>query len=245
MIGFFGFTSSASEIRNLRLENVSLASSRNSASSSAGTLVGLSQGLITACYSTGSVSGGTGQIFSTGGLVGINSHGTITNSYSRVSVSGGSGGQSASNSNRTGGLVGRNEGRIENCYSASDVAGRTNRDEIGGLVGQNEATISSCYAAGAVSTGSTLNTAITGGLTGRDRGTVTDSYYDTETSGVASGTGAQTTAALQSPTSATGIYGSWDAAIWGFGTSSEYPVLRVDFDRDGSKDDDIARQRQT
>ena len=171
--------------------------------------------------------------------------GAISLCYSSVMVFG----ASISISRRsayTGGLVGNNFGTIENCYSASDVAGRTTHDSIGGLMGYNEGTISSCYAAGAVSTGSTLATAITGGLfASEDEGTVTDSYFDTETSGVASGTGAQATAALQSPTSATGIYGSWDAAIWGFGTSSEYPVLRVDFDRDGSKDDDIARQRQT
>ena len=46
----------------------------------------------------------------------------------------------------------------------------------------------------------------------------------------------QPTAALQSPTSATGIYENWDADLWDFGASSEYPVLRVDFDRDGSQD---------
>ena len=80
---------------------------------------------------------------------------------------------------------------------------------------------------------------------GRDeRGTVTGSYWDTRTSGHASGSpgSGRTTSQLQSPRSYGGIYGSWNVDIdeddiddepWDFGTSSQYPVLRADVDGDG------------
>ena len=61
------------------------------------------------------------------------------------------------------------------------------------------------------------------------------SYWDTLTSGQATsdhGTG-QTTAQLQAPTAATGIYADWDDDLWDFGLADEYPVLAVDFDGDG------------
>ena len=41
--------------------------------------------------------------------------------------------------------------------------------------------------------------------------TITASYWDSDASGIMSGGGSpQTTAALQSPTEATGIYADWD-----------------------------------
>ena len=38
----------------------------------------------------------------------------------------------------------------------------------------------------------------------------------------------KTTAELQAPTDATGIYASWNASWWDFGTSEQYPVLKVE-----------------
>ena len=66
-------------------------------------------------------------------------------------------------------------------------------------------------------------------------GTATASYWDTATSGQATsvaGTG-QMTSALQTPTSASGLYATWGAE-WDFGTASQYPVLKVDVDGDGT-----------
>ena len=88
-----------------------------------------------------------------------------------------------------------------------------------------------------------------GGLVGdNEGGTVTNSYWDTRTSGQGSGspgsgrtTSQLTTSQLQSPTSYSGIYGSWNVDIdedntndnpWTFGTSSQYPALRADMDGD-------------
>ncbi len=42
-----------------------------------------------------------------------------------------------------------------------------------------------------------------------------------------------TTTALQSPTGASGIYGTWSADKWHFGTNAQYPALAVDADGNG------------
>ena len=81
-----------------------------------------------------------------------------------------------------------------------------------------------------------------GGLVGVDttlNGVVTDSYWDSDVSGMISSAGgiAKTTAELQVPTTYTGIYANWENldtnldgisdtnTLWDFGTESEYPRL--------------------
>ena len=56
-------------------------------------------------------------------------------------------------------------------------------------------------------------------------------------------TGAQTTTALHTPTTATGLYANWSLTNWDFGTGTQYPVLAIDFNNDGSEADDITLQR--
>ena len=183
-----------------------------------GGLVGLNRGTITNSYATGSVSGDSDFV---GGLVGLN-RGTITNSYATGSVSG---------DDRVGGLVGANEGTITNSYATGSVLGD---DGVGGLVGANGdgfssfsfgVRITTSYATGSVSGSSSV-----GGLVGVNfRGaTITDSYWDIDTSGVAASAGGtdKTTMELQSPTRATGIYRRWSNKVWDFGTNSQYPILK-------------------
>ena len=208
----------------------------------AGGLVGWNDGSASESYATGDVSGGR----DIGGLAGINSD-TLSASYSTGSASG---------SSNVGGLVGGNtsEGAIVASYATGYASGT---DSTGGLVGANidNATVFASYATGAV-TGSQK----VGGLLGRNHslGLITASYWDTQTTGQSSDVGAglssraegKTTAELQSPTGYTGIYAEWrfdydDADgdrniatgkddIWNFGTSGQYPALKVDFDGDGS-----------
>ena len=67
-----------------------------------------------------------------------------------------------------------------------------------------------------------------GAITGSGSVNITDTYWDTVTSGqsvsAGGGTG-QTTSQLQTPTSNTGIYSAWTIPPWDFGTASEYPTL--------------------
>ena len=112
-----------------------------------------------------------------GALVGYNDEGTVNGSYSTGSVGG---------AGSLGGLVGYNNGLINQSYSTADVAGSGNN--VGGLVGQNLAagTIVRSYATGDVS--STAGQ-FTGGLIGRNYGTVNQSYATGAVSGANVGTG--------------------------------------------------------
>ena len=68
-----------------------------------------------------------------------------------------------------------------------------------------------------------------GGLIGdTSGGDVTNSYWNTETSGLmrsADGSG-QTTEQLQTPTGNSGIYQNWATEVWDFGSRNDYPQLK-------------------
>ncbi|MFO8109490.1 MAG: GLUG motif-containing protein, partial [Thermoplasmata archaeon] len=74
-----------------------------------------------------------------------------------------------------GGLVGRNEGTVNNSYATGDVSGT---ERVGGLVGRNEGTVNNSYATGNVSGNNEV-----GGLMGLNSGTVENSYATGNVSG--------------------------------------------------------------
>ena len=184
-----------------------------------GGLVGAASGNISDSYATGSVTG----VAEVGGLAGYSQR-DISGSYATGSVAG--------SGIAVGGLVGyAPRGAITASYATGSVAGSD--DYIGGLVGfmgvsaEYTTDITASYAIGRVST--TGDTSQIGGLVGaRDSGNVTASYWNTQTTGQDSSHGGagKTTAELQSPTSAAGIYASWSADYWDFGTAKQYPVLK-------------------
>ena len=132
-------------------------------------------GAVTNTYALATVTGAS----NTGGLVGWNL-GTITQSYSSGAVS--AGGQ-------VGGLAGRNDGAISFSYSTAAVTGTT---DVGGLVGYNVSngpgtgTITQTWASGLV-----IGANSVGGLVGHNasNGNVTQSYWDTDTTGQPSAIG--------------------------------------------------------
>ena len=222
LVGLFGFTESSSKIRNLGLIDADVSGPELAAG-----LVGLNRSRIRGSYVTGRVSG----IQNVGGLAGINSRfGEIRGSFATSHVSG---------DDDVGGLVGDNRGEIVASYATGRAAGNT---DVGGLVGNHKSTgeISAGYATGTVSGGSNA-----GGLIGLfEGGSINASYWDTRTSGHATGVlpFGRTTAQLQSPVDYTGIYAQWNVDLdgdgtnddpWDFGMDDEYPVLAVDFDGDG------------
>ncbi|MCD4829273.1 MAG: T9SS type A sorting domain-containing protein [Candidatus Cloacimonetes bacterium] len=168
--GFFGETHGAT------LENIGLTNINVSGIDEIGGLVGYNyDSTISNCFSTGSVSGsGIGD--AVGGLVGINYCSTIINCYSTSNVNGGY---------YIGGLVGGNSSisTISDCYSTSNVNGA---HYVGGFVGRNWAAFSNCY-----STGSVSGTSLVGGLVGTNEtvATISNSFWDTETSGTTTGIG--------------------------------------------------------
>ena len=189
-----------------------------------------------------------------GAVAGVN-NGTIAASWSGGAVLG----------DRTvGGLIGANNGagRVIACYSHASAhaesPSQSSGASLGGLVGYNIGTASviASYATGAAT--STSGAFYLGGLVGEnDSGTITNSYYDTNTS-VSAGPGSgQSTAALQTVLGYAGVYANWNVNVdgvagnddpWDFGQAGEYPALKyggmdpakqregnVDYDRDGDR----------
>ena len=225
-----------------------------------GGLAGRNEGEITRSYSAGTVSGrpvaNTQQVSRlglavshAGGLVGLNrSHGSITKSYSIAQVGG---------DYRAGGLVGGNNGTIIATYAAGDVAGES---AVGGLLGVNfgGGVVVTSYAAGRTIKRGEDGFSFGGLIGSNSEGSrVIDSYWNTHSTrrqldsdrGTDSGARGVIAAHMVSPTSYEGIYSHWNFDVdnadgdfdpstgrddfWDFGTSGQYPALRVDFDGDG------------
>ncbi len=167
-------------------------------------------GFIYQSYSTSIVIGGGHA----GGLVGW--HGglsIIEQSYADAAVSG---------SSAVGGLVGRSNGQIINSFSLSSVSGSS---DVGGLLGLYDSTenkIYYSYAVGPVSGGSPI-----GGLIGRISagGTVTRSYWDTQTTGHPSSPGGFSKNTLEMFQQNTFV--DWDfSSVWWINNGTNYPQLR-------------------
>jgi len=180
---------------------------------SVGGLVGYNYaGTLNACYATGSVSGDN---YCVGGLVGINWSGTLNACYATGSVSG---------VKTVGGLVGSNSGTLTSCYATGSVSGVF--DNVGGLVGGNSDSISNCYATGTVS-----GSEYVGGLVGhRDAGSVSSSFWDTQTSGQTTSAGGTGKTTVEMKMLATFTSANWDFVdTWNIGESQTYPFLRKYF----------------
>ena len=225
-----------------------------------GGLAGRNEGEITSSYSAGTVSGrpfaDTEQVnrfelaeAEAGGLVGLNRSGaSITSSYSTAQVAA---------AYRAGGLVAGNSGTIVASYATGDVTGEF---VVGGLLGVNfdGGRIVTSYAAG-TATEHGEEGILVGGLVGSNHegSRVIGSYWNIDTTRHQPGTvrndtdgsNGVTSTQMQTPTGYTDIYDAWNVDIdnadgdfdpstgrddfWDFGTSGQYPALRVDYDGDG------------
>ncbi|GAP69009.1 the GLUG motif [Bacteroidales bacterium 6E] len=209
--GLFGYISNfltqISMVKNLGVTNVNINARNN-----IGGLVGFNLGDVSNCYSTGTVVASNVEV---GGLVGQNK-GSITYCYSEADVTG---------YWLVGGLVGNTNGygsEIINCYSRGSVTSVS--EGSGGLVGviMYDALIRNCYSTGL------MNNSGAGGLVGLidGVGSVVNSFWDVETSGVnvSAGGTAKTTAEMKTQSTFTG----WDfMTIWGInaGNNDGYPHL--------------------
>ena len=228
----FAYTSSTSEIRNVGLVNVNVTGQANT-----GSLVGRAEGRVYASWATGTGSvTGTSNV---GGLVGHtreNAQSVVAASYSTIAVS--------ANGNNMGGLVGRNDGgAIIASYATGSVSGSAT--STGGLVGTHRrlsGSIVASYSTGSVTASGGTAGGLVGALEqGATRATVTDSYWDTDTSGrynSAAGSG-KTTFELKNRINYADIYSNWDVNVdgipggdrpWEFWPSTQYPALQVSFD---------------
>jgi len=149
-----------------------------------------------------------------GELVGSNNWGTVSNSYATGEVSG---------NQYVGGLVGRNwgfGGTIANSYSTGNVTGH---QYVGGLVGSNNwGTVLNSYAIGSVSGNYDI-----GGLLGYNTGTVENSFWDTEPSGMYTSDGGSEKTTAEMIKKETFTEAEWDfEEDWDIIEEETYPFLQ-------------------
>jgi hypothetical protein len=176
-----------------------------------GGLVGFNSGTVSNSYVTGNVAAHVDDTCScVGGLVGYNA-GDVEASFAAADVSGGW---------YIGGLVGRNTDTVSNSYATGNV---TAIGYVGGLVGENQiGVVSNSYATGQV-TGSTG----VGGLVGNNSATVSNGFWDTQTSGQASSEGGMGKTTAEMKTRSTFTDAGWDFDnIWSMIENVTYPYLR-------------------
>ncbi|MBS1191248.1 MAG: putative filamentous hemagglutinin family outer membrane protein [Rhodocyclaceae bacterium] len=237
-VGLLGILSTTGTVKDIGLEGGSV-----TGRGFVGGLAGINWGSISGSHSSGTVNGSAlgvgglvgsnfpfatitnsyseGEVKNTdsyvGGLVGYNS-GAIANSYSRAAVLGKA---------MVGGLAGHNYGgshggTIANSYSTGTVSGTSTY--VGGLVGDNEyGTISSSYSSGRVN-----GYYSPGGLSAGNSGTITDSYWDTQTSGRSTskgGTGLTTAQMMQSAS----LTGFDFTNTWWMSDGNTRPLLRSEY----------------
>jgi len=245
-LGLFGRLSSTGKVRNLGVVDVNIIGSGWHVGGLVGSNGGgwLDGGILTNCYSTGTVSGE----MDVGGLVGDNGWaGSIQACYSNATVSGdyrvgGLVGDTDFESSITmsystgtvtgiqniGGLVGSHgNSNIINCYSTSTVGGDS---LVGGLVGENWGRIATSY-----STGKVTGNIDIGGLVGyNDYGSVTSSFWDVETSGLMTSYGGTGLSTAEMQTAGTFLEAGWDFVdetangtddIWWILEGRDYPRL--------------------
>ncbi|MFK5879101.1 MAG: T9SS type A sorting domain-containing protein [Flavobacteriaceae bacterium] len=176
---------------------------------SVGGLAGSNGDVVSNCYSTGIVTGGTGG--RTGGLIGFTWYATTSSCYSESAVTSGG--------NNTGGLIGLNgSSNILNCYSTGSVNGVS---YVGGLVGSHQNyNITNSYCIGFVSGSGSF----VGGLVGDGGWGAHNSFWNTETTGqgISSGGIGATTLEMNSLcTYVDGVDAAWDFMLESLNGSSD------------------------
>ena len=175
-----------------------------------GGLTASNDGRVINSYATGDVTGSSNRDdANVGALVGQNSN-EVINSYAAGIVS-----FSGTIPDRSGGLIGymRNNTKLINSYTISNVEIQAGSGSVGALVGWHE-------------DGNNAN------AVARD---ITHSYWDSDRNiaghnNSSSGDNGQTTMQLQAPTAPgtipTEVYYDWSEDNWDFGTAQTYPILK-------------------
>ena len=141
----------------------------------------------------------------------------LSQSYSTCTING--------SSQSFGGLIGvtTSDAIVSNCYAVGNVSGGS---QVGGLIGwlNYSSSVSNCYSTGAVSGGSDI-----GGLIGQNsNSTVSNSFWDTQTSGTTTSSGGTGKTTAEMKTQSTFTNAGWDFTnTWTMqsGTNNGYPYL--------------------
>ena len=210
------FSNPPANVRNLILDNLYLVGV-----SEVGGVAGRSCGNISNCGVSGTIQGGGIRI---GGICGyVESADIISESYSSAGIH-----NDAAMGRCVGGLVGRNDGTISDCYATGAVTDISIFIIVynGGLCGHNVGVITRCYSVGKV-----LPVQLTShGFVGVNHGTITASYWNTEKSGHAIGTNPDTdppTGKTTAQMKQQATFAGWDFdTVWKIIEGTKYPHLR-------------------
>ncbi len=181
----------------------------NSTKDYTGGFIGLNLGTISNCSSLSNVNGKK----STGGLIGKNNNNyEIKECFSNGNVTG---------TDYIGGLIGENYGKILNCYSQGGVNGPMNKlAYFGGLLGYNNGRVTNSYSTGKV-TGTFRK-----GFIGDNYGTVQNSFWDYESSGVTYSDGGTGKNSSEMKSQNTFSSAGWDFnETWYIIEDETYPML--------------------
>ena len=176
-VGLFGYAEGAT------ISNLGLVGANVTGNNRIGGIVGYADNTaLDNVYVTGSVEGMKSDTYTqAGGVVGYLDNSSISKSYSSADVTGEHG--------SLGGLVGvarYASSTIEDSYATGSVTSTGNQDYVGGLVGAiGNTTVNRTYATGLVtsSAGSNVGGLVGGYLDSEWDSSVTDSYWDIQTTG--------------------------------------------------------------
>lgn len=234
-VGFFAATDYQSKVQNLVMTNVSV-----SGNAFVGAVVGFGRGDLSNIQVSGTVSGqpytgGIGGNLESNTLSNLRFSGTVTGTNSYVGGIAGilqanSAERFQSSANVTGpsyvgGIAGLNYRGLSDCASTGSVTATsgTAGGAFGVISGSSGYTITRCFASGAVS-GST-----SGGLVGSVSGsqqTITDSFWDTQSTGKANTAGSGATGKTTAELKTQSTYTNWDfTTVWSI-SAGQYPTLR-------------------
>ncbi len=223
--GLFGCTWGPAVLENILLTGASVRSTI-AQTQRLGALCGSNYGTIRNCFAQATIySTGIPSSVYAGVLVGHNA-GTVERSHTAGSVSVET---TSFGLPHAGGLAGQNTdaGLIRHCYSRATVWAGGPQASSGGLVGYTQGNIQNSYSMGSVSVNG-YDHAV-GGLVGRrSGGSISDSYYNSVTSGQSdTGKGApKTTAEMKRQAT----FAGWDFAaytgVWRMMEEHTYPILQ-------------------
>lgn len=170
----FGYIGEAGIVRNVTIKDSQVQADYSSA---AGSIAGYNEGTIDNCHNQNANI--QGDIERIGGIAGENG-GVIVNCSSTGSL------ESSDNRYGVGGIAGENDGEIYNCCNLGSCKGQIgvfeDEDVVGGIVGTNnsEAVIQNCYNIGSLEADAETGAAYMGGIVGKAKGIVANSYSSEE-----------------------------------------------------------------
>lgn len=201
----------------MRCTNDKCSSSCSVSSVGANRQIGGLFGFLQAITTKGTASGNVNAPNSdqVGGFVGNISDDSVSRSYATGNVIG---------FDYVGGFAGLSSGLsapyLPDCYARGDVTGN---DRVGGFIGSNNDPLDNCY-----STGTVIGNTNVGGFCGDNGDVITDSFWDTETSGQAASDGGTGKTTAQMKSVQTIQAAGWAVStIWSItpGCNNDYPCL--------------------